>query len=152
MVTVAQIYQRHPDIEERLEQAHRDQKTLKAKLSDVMRERDSQAKELQDAQNQLVTLMDSVPRVDACCQANIDERTPELERILLRSQEQLRLAQTDLATKEAHAVRLREELNTLTSRANATTEGGLGSAKLAIAPREELTSTSKQSQVCQIIF
>lgn len=147
MVLLAEAQARYTDAEERLERVHRDQTVLEAKLRDLTSSQDAQTKELQSTQDQLVAVVNRTPRINVSCQTAAGESSVGLEKALLLSQEELQLAQSDLAAKKKQAVQLQQEVEILTSRANAAASDALGSTQLALTQQKELKCLSKLKQV-----
>lgn len=147
MAMLAAARTRYIDAEERLKRLHRDQVLLEVKLRDVTSSQDVQAKELQSTRDQLVALLNGAPHTDVSCQTTVDESTIGLEKALRLSQEKLQLTRSDLAAKEKQAVQLRQEVEMLTSRANAAANDALRSAELASARQKKLERPSKREQV-----
>lgn len=143
MAMLAVTQTRYTDAEERLERVHRDRTVAETMLRDVTSSQDAQAKGLQSTRDRLDTVLNRTPRTDVSCRTDADESTVGLEKSLWISQEKLQLAQSDLGAKKKQVVQLQQEVEILTSRANAATSDELESTQLVSTQQKELDRLSR---------
>ena len=132
--------------EEQLGQACADRATLESSLREMADAKSAQERELRQVRNQLRPFLEKRGR-DAYSQTEPEKRSCDLDRKLLKLEEDLERARASIVSSERNVFEKEQQLVESTARASKAMDDAQRNQKLAFSRQEKIDSLSKREQV-----